>query len=358
MDTAVISNEEYKNFSAINYSTLSEMSKDPKNLLLSEQEKRHAFEANEPMKLGSLVDDMCFSPDSIKGKYFMSKAKFPTASMGELFTNYIASGGPVDDVDEDILSESRNAVGFQPKWGMEAVLRNFKADCGAVLEELRHVNGRIVISPSLNERATKTYTTLRTYPYMNIPELFAGEGTRTFKFLGNEKEWTVYYQLPLVFSISSKAVFDNSAVDKQVLCKAKPDIVLLSDNHAVVIDLKVIGYSPREFPSRWIKNNYHLQAGMYSYAVSEWLRDVLKIDMPFIIDFVFLPVNPESIPLLFGVDHSMVALGWSGGTLYSGTEILGIRDLVRQYLWHVKTGIYDHTPWEIESVPILYLRQS
>lgn len=359
-ETRLLTAEEYNTLDAINYSTLSQMRKDPKNLTLTEEQKRLNFVTNPAMKLGALGDCMLFSSDAIDTTYYFSVASEPGEKMGELLTNYLASGGrPVVAIDDltgnnlDILTASRDTVGFQTRWGMPAIAKNFIETCGPFFQDLINAEQRVIISPPLKVRADKAVTSLQTSIYFGISDIVKGEtgliNTREFTFDGIAGDWNVLYQTGITFPFLLSTT-------EQVQCKGKTDIILINKEEKVVyvIDLKITGNPPREFGFKWLGMNYHIQAAMYVEAVQNWF-----IQMGFNnyeIRFKFLVANPDFSPVFWNMTPAMLTFARNGGTLYNGSYIPGLVDLIRQYQWHKEKQIYDYTPEEFAMKNDLTLR--
>jgi hypothetical protein len=358
LQTRILTASEYDSFDAINYSTLSQMRKDPRNLTLTAEQKRLNFITNPAMKLGALVDCMCFTPEEVDKLYYFAVNEEPGDKMGELMVNYLASGGPTDTIDMDILSTSRDVTGFQSNWGMPAVLKNFTEKCQPYFSDLSAAGNRTIISPSLKNKADKTVTSLMTCPYFGLSEVFRGQTIREyagrhFTFDGIESDWQIYYQMGMTFPL---VLTNSKGAIEQVQCKGKTDIILVSEatKDVYIIDLKVTGNPPREFKNNWLSWNYHIQAAMYNEAVLAWM-DLMGMK-DYQIQFMFLVAHPEHQPIIWQMSEQLLTFGRNGGQIYSGTFIPGLFDLIDQYQWHMTTQVFDYTMDEFLLSNFLTLR--
>lgn len=360
MSFKLLNEEEYSKSTAINYSTLSAMSKDPTNLLVTPEERDRMYKTSYPMRLGSLVDCTIFTPEQVKDRFYFASATEPGDKMGEILTNYLASGGtPIEseeDLNEDnllLLRNARTAIGFQPSWGEPAFLTNFFKSCGPFMHDYIAAGNRAIVPPKMKEESDKVITGLLTSDIPFISTILSGPGQKSLDKFGQIRAglWKVAYQTGMEFEYR----FGGKTLPRVGFAKVKLDTIAVRNHEALVVDLKVTSKNPRDFYYEWIKSGYYIQAAMYHDGAARMLQFTGAVNNVSLanVTFMFIVASPLYPAQVWTVSPEMIKAGTTGANLPGGGRIRGYEELIDQYLWHIETSMYTYTEDEMGLKNIL-----
>jgi hypothetical protein len=291
------SEQEYRDYPAINYSTLSNLDKDPLSV-------DREFVGTDATLLGSIVDCM-LTGGNYDDDYVTAIVNKPAGMQGDLVdilftikddyllgdTIYQNSLNSDIVVFKDMFEEAYKRSGLKtPK--LETATKNFLEKGGKEYYDFLHTVGdKTVVSLQMKFTADEIVKTLKT-----------NEFTKDYFTKLDNEDYQIYYQVPLVFNLPA-------SVGEHKEGKVLIDILLVNhkDKCITPVDLKTTSDKATNFNSAFIKWKYYLQASYYSYGLGS-LTDYEVL--PF--RFVVASTTDVYRPLCYKVSQKTLAAGRFG----------------------------------------------
>lgn len=311
--------KEYRDYPAVNYSSLSSLDKDPLSV-------DREFIPTDSTLLGSIVDCMLTGGDYDK-EYITATTPRPKAQNGDLVDalstldndEYIvgdviyAEGNLV--IYKDMLQDAYKKAGINPKSiKYETAEKNFLEKGGIpYLKFLQSVGDKTIVTLSMKHTADEIVSTLKT-----------NEFTKDYFNSIDDDDYQIYYQVPIVFNLP-QSVGENKEG------KALLDIVLVNhkDKCITPVDLKTSSDKSFYFGSNFIKWRYYLQASLYHYGMSS-ITDYEVL--PF--RFVVASTTDVYRPMCYKVSKKTLDIGRFGAMnpVYN-TFTKGWEQLAKELIW-------------------------
>lgn len=300
---AQITQENYREYPAKNYSKLSALATHPSKVL---EEKD--FSAG--MQNGDILDLLCFDKDKFNEKYYVSTLEtLPTDAIKTIIETANTHS------DEDLLQTARDLQFGAPNWKDATILSKIKENNGEeYIEVLQEADGRRIVSLMQYEELRLAKNKLYNDPWT---EMYFRDAE---------------FQKPFVAELED----DDGNIH---LCKALLDIYQERSNHIEITDLKFTSSSLMMFPSDFITWKYYLQASLYSDVVEK------ATGKPVTFRFVVYSGLDKKV-LVFEVNAYTRSVAKVGGNKISGYPVKGYQKLLRELTWHEETGLWDF-PYEV-----------
>jgi hypothetical protein len=294
--------QEYREYPAINYSTLSSLDRDPLSV-------NQEIKETDSMILGSLVDNL-LTRGEYGEQYVVQKTQKPSGQMGD-YCEYLLNGMSEED--------AYNTVGFK-RDNLDKVKQKFaEGDGMKYVKEVIDNAGKTVVSFDIISKASQIANALK-----------ENEFTSRFFVPGQmSPDIEVKYQVPIVFDLPNnlgkgKALFDIMLIDH-------------ATETILPVDLKTTSGTAMQFKSAFMKWKYYLQASLYYYGLK-------SISSYAVVPFQFLVVstnNPKN-PLIWNCTEKDLYIGRNGGKSPSGFEIKGWEQLATELNWHYHNDIWEY----------------
>jgi len=330
----MLDKQSYETIEAVNYSTLSKLSRHPRLLIAP----RAAPTAGQ--RMGSLIDCLMLTPEEFDTKFFVSTAKLPAEAMENLLNEYLRLvGDQYYPINEDALKTANDVIRLGGKWKFDTVLEKFKDACTTLLSEKLEAGTKLVVDRQTTDTASFLATRAKTNEFIsNVMSPITPDGLSL-------------NQLAIVWN------YDIAGIS--ILCKSLLDNTVLHivDGFAkkvTINDVKWTSGDYGQFLQDMLEWNYPLQTAMYTLAIgslisedSDCSADIKKYITPETeIEFNFVVITRDYEPLIYPAGQSVLDLGVNGGYLFNGVKKKGVLQLMQEYIRHKETGYYDY-PWDI-----------
>ena len=259
-----------------------------------------------------------------------------SASVVDTFSEF---AGELNEYETYILSACEE-VGWQPRWGAEAKLKNIIEPGAEYFKDVCNSFGKIILSATQNNTIQSIVLSLKTNPrtkrFFDLEALDLLEGVE------------VYYQFPIYFE------------HKGVECKALLDMVVVVREltgritSVTGIDLKTMNGNTMNFIHSVKARRYDIQAAWYSLALIDHFalwnnKDVLR---PFM--FVVESTSFIGKPVTFIASEALLNMGRVGKKAITLVDtnlfdelstntvlrqpVLGYEQLLDMYIYHTENG--------------------
>lgn len=310
---------EYRAYPALNYSTLAALDKDP---LSTQKEKEVTYDMLE----GKALDKMIFDKDNFLKEYYI----LPENNI--LKDNALATAEEVYNMSQDyepdrsiIINAARNNNYYD----------NYKDEEKLYNRVWKNIKNHHV---ALVEAGNKYRITNDTYIWcLQAKEaLLSNEFTKKY-FHTDDSNTKITFQKPLIW----KEVING----KDFEFKGLLDIEIRNDVEKWVqmIDLKKVGR--KTFESDFYSNRYYLQEGMYKEGLQKSYPDYTIISSVFVTAYRKDPYRPD----VFHISPSQHSMHVHGGYLPSGKFLKGYLQLAEEFKWHSEINKWDYSKEVYES---------
>jgi hypothetical protein len=303
-----INKENYRAFSAINYSLLSTLSLDPS---LVKQDKKET----DAMSFGSLFDCLLTDKDRFDKEYIVSSVTKPSGQLGEFLDIYL--NYEHTDIKEkyDFAYVEMKARNPKLRDGIDKFIGRMESEALPYLNFLRDSKGKKVISSDDFYLATQMKDSLMTNEF-------------TGKYFNMDYTWEIQYQVPLVANLLGYEF--KGLLDMMVINHSTKEIY--------PIDIKTTSDYPNKFQGSVITYNYLIQATLYWDLVQANYPDYKIHDFMFFVSSLKLPNKPY----IWWADKDSRIAGRTGYT-YNGKYHKGYQPLAEELKWHEETGLWQYS---------------
>jgi len=300
----MITRETYREYDAINYSTLSALSKSPLDV-----HKEKDF--SDGLRNGDMLDILCFDgEDAFAEKYYVSdldESDMPSDTIKEIIDR---SGDLSDESFLDIAKQ----INYGQSWKEDTIIRKVLEGGIRYIDQLKSAGDRKIISFEL-------------YADMKKASSMLVESPLTKRFFEDAE-----FQKPMTADLH---VSDDHP---EVEFKSLLDIYKEEDSKVIVGDLKYTSSPLRMFEYEYLRWRYDLQAAIYSnVAAKSTPREVIFYNI------VYSSFDNEVYP--FKISKNTIARGEHGGFKPNGRFYKGYRELAKEYIWHKQNDKWD-LPYE------------
>jgi len=304
---------EYRAYDAINYSTLSQLDKDPKYV-------NSPKEATQAMLEGSALDTLMFNEQNFYNLFYVADESIKVSDALKAVLEEINAVLPNNNLDDEAI---------RPKVISIAHANNYY---NAIKKEdtfyKKIVNpASIAYVKALQESVGKTIISYELFIWLKTAKemLLTNSFTKSY-FNSTNADIKVQFQVPIIWYSDENE------------CKSLLDILIVNDKAkwAIPVDLKKSGDT--NFIGSFFKFKYLIQASMYYDAVKYKYPDY-TVHTPRYIAAFLTDVNR---PRVYNIDEKLLEIGKNGGILSSGREINGYKQLILDLKWHREADLWEY----------------
>jgi len=306
---------EYREYPALNYSLLKQLEFNPRLVLESRQ-----VTESDSLLAGSVLDCLLTDADNFDEKFIVPK--FTETPSGQVLS---FSKGLVGTDSTNFEEESKRLykeLGIKSPNTYEAFLEKWKKSGGeAYLQFLQSTKDKKVVDPFMYENCKNASNVLKVHPF-----------TEGWFNKGFEQE--ILYQTPIIFKLNNglegKALLDLIKIDHLERTIYPGDLKSMSDYLSAFLSVSFKKY------------RYDLQASYYTEAVRQWGAE--KYPDYKIANFTFVVLSFAQInnPLCFKVSDFDLQKARLGGYDVNGKKFSGWEQLVSDYQWHKDNDKWDY----------------
>lgn len=285
-----VTEAEYRQDSALSYSTLARYEKEGFNNL------DLLFEKIESPSLvfGSCVDTLITgSEDEFNQLFMVAQLDNPPSDTlvlitKKLFDTWKSKYTSINDIPEDVLINTIQDIPWNNHWLSKTRAKKIKEDCAAYYKLLYLSEGKTIISTSTYQEVLNTVDKLKGAP-----------ATRYYF----EEDNAFDDNIERLYQLKFKATFNNV----EYRCMADELIVIHDKKLVVPIDLKT-SYKPEwDFYKSFLEWSYHIQARLYWRVI----RDNMDKDPYFkdfkLADYRFIVANKKTLtPLVWAFEGTQM----------------------------------------------------
>jgi len=315
-----IPEQDYRNLDYPSYSMLASIAKHGIDVMTGI--KSMSFN----LKFGSLVDDLCFEPTLVAGKYHQGKAaKPPTPNIKKIVDQLVIDIKPPGSKNPFVTPKppSTKISLFKPQilhacrklklyksYTDEKVIESVKKQGRVYFKDLIESKDKVFINKEMWDRAIVTAHTLKTHPFSK-------------KYFQAEAGIELFYQFKFVTKVNGRAT------------KGMLDCVRVDHNRKIIypVDLKTGELPVDQFDHIMLMHKYYIQAGLYREALIYMKNSDETISDYTVAPFEFLYISKENVykPLVWVVPEELHQATLVGFTDVYGLKHTGIHELLDQY---------------------------
>lgn len=302
-----INRDNYREFNAVNYSTLSTLAFEPSMV-------KHEKKESGAMSFGSLFDCLLTDPDRFSDTYIVADVKKPTAQLGEFMDIFFAC--PEEDLDAKYEYAYKEMKNRNPKLrdAKEKFIERMDTEAKPYLEFIEKSKDKIIVSGDDFYLATRMKDALKNNQF-------------TEKYFNMSFDWETQWQTPMLAEICG--IQFKGLLDMLLINHAKKEII--------PIDIKTTSEYPNNFQRSIVKWNYLIQASLYWDIVQENYKDYKIHDFLFLVSSKVLPDKPY----IWKADMPARYIGRYGMNR-NGYNLKGYEQLASDLKWHEETGLWEY----------------
>lgn len=152
-----------------------------------------------------------------------------------------------EEVFEDLLFQYCQEVGFQKKWGKDAIIKNYKNVVYPYFKEVVNNSDKHIIPAAMKESLDKAIESIKNNK--SIQDLLNLENFEVYK------EFEIYFNF---YNVKAKSKIDRLHINK-------------NEKTAIIFDYKTTNDSVTNFNKTFENLGYYRQQFFYDYAVRQWL---------------------------------------------------------------------------------------
>lgn len=309
--------QEYRQYPAINYSSLAKLDRNPASFLSPEQEQSDA------MTFGSVLDCLLTSKSTFEDRFLVARGVDTPTGQLLTYTTRLAQIGRLDDE----AHADAAAVTASAKFTPAKMREQFEAKGMEYYKFLMSSKDKTVVPLQMYDIALVAEGTLKTHAF-------------TSKWFSAGFEQELLNQKAILFTVAGQQ------------CKALLDIIKIDHMDKIIYprDLK----STSDYASGWavssfIKWRYDLQAAFYTEAVKQWAAVHYPDYKVANFGFVVISSAQPTKPFNYLCSANDLKVGKEGGITSYGRKIKGYEQLIDDLLWHQDKGLWDYSREIYES---------
>lgn len=279
----------YRQDEALSYSTISKFKMDGFKGLKSLYNKVES----PSLLFGSVVDTLVTDSSSFDDLYVvidLPELSDNLDSIARFLAEHYSSYNSLNLIDFNTLAKVGEDFGyFKGKSYENTRVKRIIENCDSLFKILKEVKGKTVISSKLYKEALACYNALKECPdtskYFSIKNPF-------------DDSYEIFYQLKFKSyyeGIPVRCMFDGIYVD-------------YNNKTITPIDLKTSSKHESEFYKSWMEWNYYIQSNLYTYILSNCLKDTEYKDFK-ITHYLFIVVNRYSLSPMVWKDNLNFHIG-------------------------------------------------
>jgi hypothetical protein len=301
------SEKEYRNYGAINYSTLSRLASSP---ALVEK----GIEKTDSMLLGSLVDNL-LTKGEYGDEYYLATVEKPSGQLGkycDLFYSSMKNG--YDEEQSHSYAYQYSGI-KRPK--AEGMIENFNKSGIEYVNMLKESEGKELVPLEIIAKANAV-----------VQRIKDSEASWLFNKNNAPAGIEILHQVAIVYDLPEGGEG-----------KALLDIVVVDHNKEEVTpyDLKTTSSSSSDFRFSFSKWKYYLQASLYHYGLSSICKYSVN-------NFKFITVSTtyNEPPVIWKCSNMDLMVGRQGiERPYSNERVKGWEELIAELEWHTQNTSWD-----------------
>lgn len=235
------------------------------------------------------------------------------------------------DVFQTYSLEAARELGWNPKWGDEAILKNTVKYFDYYLELIK-AEGKIVLTREDRDKIDSLTIAIRTHP-------------NTSHYFQPQKDKVLMYQLPIYFEELGEE------------CKALLDMIIIDHANKTIlpIDFKTTSETIYMFPKVVRQRRYDIQAAFYTRALQHYKSENGLLDYK-TLPFEFLAVSTTDnvvVPIVYQCTKDILLIGSegkkpvvkeleNGDTIVLRKGILGWNQLLDLHITYKEIGYTTH----------------
>lgn len=357
-----VSEEEYRNDSAISYSTLSSFAKKGLPGLL-DSINRVPF-SSPSLRHGSLVDNLLTNSENFNSLYIVADYKNPSEDVRDIMDSILSYAN-----DNDLALESLDTVALNcftdvlniietkgyggSNWKSETKVRKVIEEGKEYYDAMQLANeGKELISSEELNYAENCVKVIKTNDYTKY--LFANSE--------NNENIELYFQSKFKITFSpTKEIYNiykwkDEIVETDTI-RCMFDMIYIDHITRTIkpIDLKTTYQPESEFGKAFITWRYDLQATMYSYILREVVKNSEEFSNYTVLPFHFLPINKETLLPQFFVYNKSLNNSQDIINGPNNEELLPWYKLLDDVKWHIKNNEFKYSRDAIDNNGITFI---
>lgn len=323
------SEKEYRESSAMSYSTFKDVYDNPEILITPKEDKK-----DEWMAFGSVVDMLLTSSkEEFDEKIAISKTV--PSEQYKLISDYIIENNlDVNNLTDSQVEDCYNNTGSKVNWGIPIKKQKILDNCITYVEFIKSTNGKLIISSDLYKEAQLNSNVFLTHPWSSF--LFMSE----LEQKANNIE--IIYQYKIKYVING------------ILFKSMIDVLVVDHNNKKIYqyDLKTGSDYPRVFlKSAVYKYRYLYQAALYKEGLKLFLDNIAEFCLYSIEDFRFVyvsrlkPIYPVILKINAKMHYSFMQMGMD--YKYNLPSVDVVLTALASYLSKIESGETNLTPYDL-----------
>lgn len=316
-----MSDIDYRNFPGFSQSILKGLADDGPSSLLDKKEIKSIA-----LEFGSLVDIIITDPENRDNIFYTNPIEKPTASLlvlaDELLKDHYALDYTYEQItDKEYVIEKIKNLGLWSKSKDDNLLSKFDNDLFyTYIYSVIDAEGKIICTPTLVEAAEHCADVLLTHSYTK--ELF-----------NETDDIEVLKQVPVFYKFNGEEG------------KGKIDLLRIDHKKKLIsiYDIKTGSELPSNFENSFYFFKYYLQVISYILGVQYMIETIPELKEYSIDKFRFIYISKKlpDTPCIYEVNEELLHSfldGWIDGT---GRYNKGFIQLVDEYSFYIKNGIYN-----------------
>jgi hypothetical protein len=314
----------YREFKAINYSSLQKLSISP---YFYKKNMDEEIKETDALILGDVVDCLLTSKNQFRDRFAINLANHPTGLMGTFVEYYknlsINKHDTVIIYDKELVEKAYNLVGFK-RDNLEKITALLETD--EFINIFKFINesiGKKILSDDIYNKALSCVDKVSNSIFFKY-------------FITNNEDYKNLYQYAIYWDKDKrKSLLDIIHIDKL-------------KKEFLIIDVKTTSKYVGDFKESINKYRYDIQASYYTDAFKEdTLYSNLMGDGYTFLGFRFLLINTNSdTPIvLCDISNELYNRGKYGG-IDSGKYYKGYEELIKELNWHIDNDLWDY-PYEV-----------
>jgi hypothetical protein len=330
-----ISEQDYREVPAFNYSTLKALDDNGPMILIEREEIKGIA-----LEFGTLVDILITNPENRYNVFYTKPIEKPTASLlilaDSLLSDLVLGYTREEILDNKYILNKIKELGIWVKAKEDTLIEKFNNDLfynyiNASIE----AKGKIICSPSLVEAAEHCANVLLSHPYTK--DLFI-----------ETDDIEVLKQVPIFYNF------------KKYLGKGKIDLLRINHKEKIIslYDIKTGTELPSNFMNSFYFFKYYLQVISYLAGINYMITTIpelkdYKIDK---FRFIYISKKLPNTPCIYEVGEELLSIFFDGWTNSDGKRIKGFNQLVDEYIYYKTNDIYDTEKETIDNNGIFNIK--
>lgn len=316
MNILKISDDEYRNLDAYNFSMLSAFERKDIRDFAKEWIFKTAEKKDEVyFKKGSLFDMLLTAEDEVFDRFYIVD-ELPSETIQKI-GDYILGKMNLEFVpfSDELILEARKIAEYQTNWKDDTVIKKLKE---AGLDNYIDIR----------KTSDKTFIDLKKYDNIVSKSLLIKSNHQTSKYFEQKEGIEIFYQPVFVFEFA----------DRKFKCKL--DILYIDhvSQTIEIVDIKSTSKNIFSFFDSILEYRYDLQGAIYNKAMEIQKYDEAIFDYNIIVKFVALNLN-DCRPVVFEFPRNIL---WSNMLVGESEKRRGALEIIKDIEWHKENNQWEY----------------